>query len=600
MSAPRLRRRALTITAALACTVGLALAGVGPAAAATPSTSTTSSDVSSRIVEALHEKGLGTLGSRSAVARALSDSGITSSASQSRTVAPSAVTPAPAGVRPAAEVDPNANRDAVVGQAVLGDELYGAGEGYNADASDLEHWTNVGWKPVAGSPHEIDSQVVKVGDAVYFTVTTYSKNYNASATLWSYDGTTFSALKKFDGEVGLAAAGSKLTLLQYTNADDEEDSFFEFNLPTATVSQYDGTTFTTPFESKKVLYAPIAIGDTQYFMAISITSSTVNSAIYRLDGSSLTRISTAPFGYSGVEWDGAFYYGGVSSKGVEGIYRFDGTATPTLVKTGVSFAGAYNLPDVGTFDGDLAFTGQKRDKTPTLYTFDGTTTASAGPIGTTDYDSAVFQEFDSKLFYAADGWDGTDTWIYDPKATTSDPATVVESSVPTITGTPTVGKVLTALGGDWTATAKLSYQWLSDGKAVKGATKARHRVTVGDYGHAISVRVTGSGPGFTPATQTSAETAKPLNGTIDFYPEISGKSKAGSTLTAKAYSLTPSTAKLTYRWYRNGTPIIGATKKTYKSTSGDVGKRLTVGVRASNTGYDDASILSDPFGVRSK
>ena len=43
--------------------------------------------------------------------------------------------------------------------------------------------------------------------------------------------------------------------------------------------------------------------------------------------------------------------------------------------------------------------------------------------------------------------------------------------------------------------------------------------------------------------------------------------------------------KLSYRWYRNGKPIAGATKKSYKVKKADAGKRLRVKVTARKTGY---------------
>ncbi len=52
---------------------------------------------------------------------------------------------------------------------------------------------------------------------------------------------------------------------------------------------------------------------------------------------------------------------------------------------------------------------------------------------------------------------------------------------------------------------------------------------------------------------------------------ISGTAKKGSTLTA---TIEPSTAKVTYQWYRGDTAISNATNSTYTLTSSDVGYKV--------------------------
>lgn len=43
--------------------------------------------------------------------------------------------------------------------------------------------------------------------------------------------------------------------------------------------------------------------------------------------------------------------------------------------------------------------------------------------------------------------------------------------------------------------------------------------------------------------------------------------------------------KLTYRWLRNGKPIRGATKKSYRLTEQDRGTRISVKVTGSKSGF---------------
>ncbi|WP_425838648.1 S8 family serine peptidase [Microbacterium sp. PA5] len=69
-------------------------------------------------------------------------------------------------------------------------------------------------------------------------------------------------------------------------------------------------------------------------------------------------------------------------------------------------------------------------------------------------------------------------------------------------------------------------------------------------------------------------------------PTISGTRAVGSTLTAVA-RWSP-TAKFTYRWYRSGTLISGATRATYTLTAADGGKRIRVIVRGTHAGITPA------------
>ena len=68
---------------------------------------------------------------------------------------------------------------------------------------------------------------------------------------------------------------------------------------------------------------------------------------------------------------------------------------------------------------------------------------------------------------------------------------------PRVVGIAKVGKKLTAIPGKWNPTsAKASFVWLRNGKAIKGATKATYVLTALDKKHKISVRVTATRPGW--------------------------------------------------------------------------------------------------------
>jgi hypothetical protein len=80
--------------------------------------------------------------------------------------------------------------------------------------------------------------------------------------------------------------------------------------------------------------------------------------------------------------------------------------------------------------------------------------------------------------------------------------------VPSVTGKAKVGKVLTAKAAGWTAGTRLTYQWLANGKAVKGAKAVRLKLKAAQAGKKITVKVTGTQAGYRTASKTSKATAK--------------------------------------------------------------------------------------------
>jgi len=74
-----------------------------------------------------------------------------------------------------------------------------------------------------------------------------------------------------------------------------------------------------------------------------------------------------------------------------------------------------------------------------------------------------------------------------------------------------------------------------------------------------------------------------------FTPVVSGSAVVGTTL--KITGL-PTGATLSYQWLRNGTAIGGATGSTYKVSTADAGKKLSVRVTSVRAGYADRTETS--------
>lgn len=177
---------------------------------------------------------------------------------------------------------------------------------------------------------------------------------------------------------------------------------------------------------------------------------------------------------------------------------------------------------------------------------------------------------------------------YTAVAKTSSASTVLRALTakpsPAITGTVKVGSTLTARAGAWKpAPVRVSYQWLRNGSPISNATKPTYRLTSRDAGQKISVRATGRRSGYASVTRTSTVRTVPKVLTAAT-PRITGSAKVGHTLRANTGTWTSKTS-LSYQWLRNGTAIRGATNATYRVTSADVGRTLTVRVTGKKPGY---------------
>ena len=188
---------------------------------------------------------------------------------------------------------------------------------------------------------------------------------------------------------------------------------------------------------------------------------------------------------------------------------------------------------------------------------------------------------------------------YVPTPAMSAPTDIVRKRMtpgtPTIVGTAQVGKVLTAKPGTWTpGGATFDYQWLRWGQDIAGATSRTYTPAATDQGMSLSVRVTGhkSGWGQTSATSswTTPVAAPPAvtAGTVT----ISGKVRLYRTLTAHTGSWAPNGLDFSYQWLRDGSPIAGATHKTYTVLLADIGATLSVQVTGAKTGYSSSVVTS--------
>lgn len=157
---------------------------------------------------------------------------------------------------------------------------------------------------------------------------------------------------------------------------------------------------------------------------------------------------------------------------------------------------------------------------------------------------------------------------------------------PTVSGTATVGRTLTAVRGTWSPTpSTFRYQWLRDGTAIAGATASTYVATVADVDKAVSVRVTASRTGYVTTSATSSGKTILRAFTASPAPVVTGTVAVGRTVTATHGGWAPSPVTLTYQWYRAGSAISGATSASYKLTTADAGKAVSVRLKGVKSGY---------------
>ncbi|HMC71363.1 MAG TPA: hypothetical protein VKJ07_19560, partial [Mycobacteriales bacterium] len=171
----------------------------------------------------------------------------------------------------------------------------------------------------------------------------------------------------------------------------------------------------------------------------------------------------------------------------------------------------------------------------------------------------------------------------------------VNTSPPSISGTPAVGSTLNASPGSWTGTPTFAYQWLrcdsggANCEPIGGASASSYTAVAADTGATLAVQVTATTSAGSSARESNATTAVSGAPANTAPPTISGSATEGQTLTASPGSWRGSPApSFAYQWQRcdqsglNCSPVTGANSSTYAVTSSDGGFTLLVTVEATN------------------
>ncbi len=251
--------------------------------------------------------------------------------------------------------------------------------------------------------------------------------------------------------------------------------------------------------------------------------------------------------------------------------KIDNTAVvgtqPTATLSGAGIGKSYDERTIWSLDGKVVYTS-----------------AWNGNVKYTLPASAKGKKLSVKVQVRADGYK---TRTYQGPTTTVLGALGELTQVYPLQGTFKVGKTVTAKHPTYKSPAptSYSYQWMRCGKKIAGATKRTYTITKADAGCKVYVKITAKRSGYASTTYTSERYKVPPLFTSAPTPKIVGTPVVGNLLKARVGTWSPTPTTLTYRWYRDGQAIAGATHKGYTLTKADAGHVITVKVTAKRSGY---------------
>lgn len=224
----------------------------------------------------------------------------------------------------------------------------------------------------------------------------------------------------------------------------------------------------------------------------------------------------------------------------------------------------------------------------------------AGSSGHVAYVEQVLSP--TRIVISEDSWSGTFHWRRINKSGSGWPTGFIHfkdrkveiRSRPGVTGEPAVGQLLVASAGEWSVSSKHTFQWLADGRRIRGATSSRFTPGPELQGRRLSVRVTASRHGYLTGATTSGPTARVARGHIETAatPEISGTVRVGEVLSVHGAAWSPRPDSTTIRWYAGRRRIAGQTGSQLRLAPAHLGKRISVRITAHKDGYRNSTAAS--------
>jgi len=224
----------------------------------------------------------------------------------------------------------------------------------------------------------------------------------------------------------------------------------------------------------------------------------------------------------------------------------------------------------------------------------------AGSSGHVAYVEKVLSR--RRIVISEDSWSGTFHWRKLVKSGSGWPSgfihfndrKVAARSRPDITGGTAVGEPLVATAGSWSVSSKHTFQWLADGKEIRGATSARFTPGPEQRRKRLSVRVTARHRGYLEGAATSERTARVARGHLEKVspPQITGTVRVGEVLRVSGAAWSPRPDSRSIRWYAGQDPIAGARDNELRLSPAQLGKPISVRVTARKEGYRRSTFVS--------
>ena len=162
----------------------------------------------------------------------------------------------------------------------------------------------------------------------------------------------------------------------------------------------------------------------------------------------------------------------------------------------------------------------------------------------------------------------------------------VNTIAPVISGSTSLGSVLTTTNGTWTSLTAITYtyQWYRGATLITGATSSTYTIVVADSAASITCKVTATNSLGSNVATSNAITAQTFTAPVNTVaPAITGTAQEGQTLTSSTGTWTGNpTPTYSYQWKRNGSNIGSATNSTYTLVTADVGQSIKCMVTATN------------------
>ncbi|HET7196009.1 MAG TPA: CHAP domain-containing protein [Nocardioides sp.] len=224
----------------------------------------------------------------------------------------------------------------------------------------------------------------------------------------------------------------------------------------------------------------------------------------------------------------------------------------------------------------------------------------AGSNGHVAYVEKVISR--TRIVISEDSWSGDFHWRRISKAGSGWPTgfihfhdrKVAVQSRPEVSGRAAVGEQLVATAGQWSVSSRHTFQWLLDGKPIRGATSSRFTPGPGQLRGRLSVRVTASHRGYLEGAATSVQTARVERGDLKpvAHPAIAGKSRVGEVLSVGGAAWSPRPDSTSIRWFAGQEPIAGERGTRLRLAPALLGKPITARVRAHKDGYRGSTLVS--------